>query len=245
MTPAGQASKKAQRMLGRFLYFFGILITLALGSVTIWGDLEASLFDVSIQAQRNLDSLRCPVLITRHETGQITASFENTSQRPVNRAIRANISDGFVTLIREENLQLPLQPGERQSWVWEVTADDAAYNYLILARINTLRQSPMPSKSGACGILVVPIPWVSGQKIVIGWLALGLAAIVGGGWLWRRATPTPIQWHPVLVGSAAMSLAVIAVLILGLMGLWIPGVILLAIFVLLLITVASQLLMES
>jgi hypothetical protein len=126
-----------------------------------------------------------------------------------------------------------------------VTADDAAYNYLILARINTLRQSPMPSKSGACGILVVPIPWVSGQKIVIGWLALGLAAIVGGGWLWRRATPTPIQWHPVLVGSAAMSLAVIAVLILGLMGLWIPGVILLAIFVLLLITVASQLLMES
>jgi hypothetical protein len=32
---------------------------------------------------------------------------------------------------------------------------------------------------------------------------------------------------------------------LGLMGLWIPGVILLAIFVLLLITVAAQLLMDS
>lgn len=245
MLPAAPSTNRARRTLGLILYFVGILATLALGAVAIWGDLEASLFDVSIQAQRNLDSLRCPVLITRHETGEITANFENTGQRPINRAIRANISDGFVTLLREADHQLPLQPGERQQMRWEVSADDAAYGYLILARISTLRQSPMPSESGACGILVVDMPWVSGQAIVTVWLIVGIGAMVGGGWLWRRSTPSPIRWRPVSVGSATMSLVVIAVLILGLAGMWVAGILLLALFVLLLITVAAQLLVDS
>jgi hypothetical protein len=241
MTPAAHLSDKARRTLGIILYSLGILMTLALGAIAVWGDLEASLFDVSIRSERSLRSLNCPVLITSREKGEISASFENTSQRPVNRAIRAHISQGFVTLFREENLQLPLQPGERQRWTWYVTADDAAYGSLILARISTLRQAPMPSESSTCGILVLNIPWVSGSVIVASWLILGLAAMAGGTWLWLKASPPQMTGRrPTMLSMSAISVLLIAILIVGLAGLWVLGVMLLALFVLLLITILAQ-----
>jgi hypothetical protein len=246
MTPGTPPSNKARRMLAMIVYCLGILMTLALGAVAIWGDLEASLFDVSIRAQRSLRSLNCPVLITSHETGEISASFQNTGQQPVNRAIRAHISEGFVTLFREENLQLPLQPGERQRWTWYVTADDAAYGSLILVRVSTLRQAPLPSESSTCGILVLNIPWVNGRVVVAGWLILGLAATAVGGWLWLRSTPLQtIKRRPAILSMSAVTLVVIALLLVGLAGLWVVGVLLLALLVLLLITIVAQFLSGS
>jgi hypothetical protein len=241
MTPAAHPSNKARRTVGTILYSLGILMTLALGAIAVWGDLEASLFDVSIRAERSLRSLNCPVLITSHETGQISASFQNTSQQPVNRAIRAHISQGFITLFREENLQLPLQPGERQHWTWYVTADDAAYGSLILVRVSTLRQAPMPSESSTCGIIVLDIPWVSGRIAVAVWLILGLTATAGGTWIWLKASPPQMRDRRLaMLSMSAISLLVIAILIVGLAGLWVLGVILLALFVLLLITILAQ-----
>jgi len=241
MTSAARPSNKTRCTLGIILYSLGTLMTLVLGTIAVWGDLEASLFDVSIRAERSLRSLNCPVLITSHETGQISASFQNTSQQPVNRAIRAHISQGFITLFREENLQLPLQPGEQQRWTWYVTADDAAYGSLILVRVSTLRQAPMPSESSTCGILVLDIPWMSGWIVVVTWLILGLTATAGGMWLWLKASRHQItDRRPTMLSMSAISLLVIAILIVGLAGLWVLGVILLALFVLLLITILAQ-----
>ncbi|MBX3000948.1 MAG: hypothetical protein KF893_20670 [Caldilineaceae bacterium] len=240
MRPTAPPERSPQRSLAFLLYTVGMIALLALGAVAIWGDLEASLFDVSIRPERSLRSLRCPVLITRQETGQISASFENTGQRPVNRAIRAHISEGFVTLYREENVQLPLQPGERQRWIWNVTAADAAYGYLILARVSALRQAPMPSEGAACGIFVINFPWVKGSLLVTIWLLGGLAAVVGGGWLWWRQGLLATPWRGSTLTLIAMTVVVMAILIVGLSGLWVVGVLLLALFVLLFISALVQ-----
>jgi hypothetical protein len=242
-----QRSNRRQRTLGVALYALGVLLTLALGAVAIWGDLEASLFDTAIQAEESLSSMRCPVLITRDEVGRISASFENTGTRPVNRAIRAHISQGYVTLFREESLQLPLQPGERQRWTFGVTAEDAAYgSSLILARVSTLRQAPMPSQSRACGIVVLGIPWVNGALVTGAWLALGLLGLVGGGWLWARASQPLVgrRRHAAnaMVAIGAVTLAVLAA---GLAGAWVLGVLLLALWVLLMIAVATQAILDD
>lgn len=240
-------SMQSQRSLGALLYALGVLLTLALGAVAIWGDLEASLFDTAIQAEESLSSLRCPVMITRDETGEISARFENTGTHPVNRAIRAHISQGYVTLIREEALQLPLQPGESQRWTFGVTADDAAYgSSLILARVSALRQAPMPSQSRACGVIVLGIPWVSGAVVTGAWLALGLLGLAGGGWLWARAS-RPLTGRRSHVAYAMMAIAAVtlAVLAAGLTGAWVLGVLLLALWVLMMIAVATQAILDD
>jgi hypothetical protein len=179
--------------------------------------------------------------------GRVSARFENTGQRPVARAIRVHISQGFVTLFREEDVKLPLQPGERQRLAWEVTADDAAFgSSLILVRISTLRQAPMPSQSNACGIFVVDLPWVSGALVTAAWLGLGLLGIGAGGWLWLRAS-RPLTARRRSAGNAMVTVAIaaIAALAVGLAGFWVFGIALLAILVLLLIALASQAILDS
>lgn len=238
-------SMNLKRTVGVTVFLAGTLLTVALAALAVWGDLEASLFDVSVRAEKRLASLRCPVLITSQETGQVLASFRNTGQRPVNRAIRVHISQGFVTLIREEALQLPLQPGETRRWTWDVTAQDAVYGSLILVRVSTLRQAPMPSESQACGIVVLDLPWVSGGLVMAAWLILGLAGLLGGGWLWLRAS-RPLVGRRRTATNALIAVAGVAfaALIAGLGGAWIPGVLLLALLVLLLISIVAHLLLD-
>ncbi len=236
-----------RRRLGVVLYALGVLLTISLAATAIVGDMEASLFDTAIRAEQPLRSMRCPVLITPDQVGRISASFENTGQRPVERAIRAHITQGFVTLYREENVRLPLQPGERQRLTWEVTADDAAFGRsIILARISTLRQAPMPSQSQSCGIVVLNIPWVSGTAVTVLWLGLGLLGMAGGGWLWRRAS-LPLTARRRSAAGAMLAVGALAAgsLLAGLAGLWTLGVILLAVFILLLIAIASQAILDS
>ena len=237
----------SRRRLGVALYALGILLIIALAATAVVGDMEASLFDAAIRPEETLRSMRCPVLITRDQVGRVSARFENTGQRPVARAIRVHISQGFVTLFREEDVKLPLQPGERQRLAWEVTADDAAFgSSLILTRISTLRQAPMPSQSNACGIFVVDLPWIGGTLATAAWLTLGLLGIGAGGWLWLRAS-RPLTARRRSAGNAMLAVAIttLAALAAGLAGFWVFGVALLAILVLLLIALASQAILDS
>lgn len=241
-----QRTTKTLRIFSVLIYSLGILLGIGLAAVAVWSDLEASLFDISIRAEKSLSSLRCPLLITRDETGLVTARFENTGTRSVERAIRTHISQGFVTYFREERLQLPLAPGETASAAWTVSADDAAYGMLVLVRVNTLRQAPMPSQSSSCGILVLDIPWVRGAWLVAAWLLLALAGIVGGGWLWLKASrPLVGRRGAATVSMAAVAALVLAGLVAGLAGQWVLGVIILALFVLLMIAILAQLVLDS
>lgn len=225
------------------LFVMGLLMTLTLGALAIWSDFEASLFDISIRAESSLNSLRCPILITNYEQGQVSAAFRNTGERPVNRPVRARISDGFVTLIREENVQLPLQPGEQKRQHWDISPADAVYDgWLILVRVSTLRQAPMPSQSNTCGILVLNLPGVQGWAVVSAWLSVGLAAMFGGAFLWWRSRPATARSRPLALAAGANGLVVLAVLACGLTGQWLLGIVLLAILVLLIVATVVQIL---
>jgi hypothetical protein len=187
------------------------------------------------------------VLITRDEWGRFRLASRTPAQRPVNRAIRAHISQGFVTLIREERPATALAAGRRQRWTFGVTAEDAAYgSSLILVRVSTLRQAPMPSQSRACGIVVLGIPWVSGSAGDGRLAGVGLVGpggrrvAVGAGQPTAGGPPAPRAYAMI-----AISVVTLAVLAVGLAGAWVLGVLLLALWVLLLIAVASQAILDS
>jgi hypothetical protein len=215
------------RPLAVLLFSLGLLLGLVLFGATIWADFEAVLFNPGLSYDAPLRSLRCPVMITRSQTGTVTASLANPLDRSTERYVRAHITDGYVTLIREVNKSVPLAPGEKQQLKWSVTADDAAFDRFILIKIVVRGRYPLPSRQGTCGVLVVDVPFLKGGQVFGLSLAVGLLSMVAGYSLWSRACrPLGQREQQVARAMVALTAVVIVGTFVGWMGWWLPGFIL-------------------
>lgn len=157
----------ALRIIGFLIYLVGIAAGAALTGLSAWGDIEANTFDAAIQAEEPLKTLRCPVFIGKDETGYITAKIENTAGREVQPLVRARITQGFATLMREEKNREAIPAGESLTVQWAITANDAAYHEIIMASIYQFSNYSLPSRRGSCGVVVVPVAGLTGQQFYI------------------------------------------------------------------------------
>ncbi|HDQ71189.1 MAG TPA: hypothetical protein ENN19_03715 [Chloroflexi bacterium] len=165
-------------------------------------------------------------MITKSETGTVSASLTNPLDRPIKRYVRAHITDGYVTLMREINDLVPLDPGETQQLAWSVTADDAAFERLILVKVIVRGRYPLPSQQGTCGILVVDAPNLTGRQVFGISLAISLLSMALGFGVWFRASkPLREGGHQAVRAMAALTVGVLAGMIVGLMGWWATGII--------------------
>ncbi len=212
------------RSLGIFLFFVGLLLGMGLFGATVWADFEAVLFNPGLQQEAPLRSLRCPVMITEAETGTVTASLFNPLDRSTERYVQAHITDGYVTLMREVNRSVSLNPGERQQLAWEVTADDAAFERFILVKVVLRGRYPLPSRQGTCGILVVSVPFLTGEQVFGLGFGAALLCMAGGLLLWLRASDShPKQRRRVARAMGALAGSILVGTTVGLLGWWLPG----------------------
>ncbi len=214
------------RPLAILLFSLGLLLGSALFAVMIWSDFEAALFNPGLQQDAALRSLRCPVLITTSETGTVTASLRNPLDRSTERYVRAYITDGFVTLMREVNRSVSLAPGETARLEWTVTADDAAFERLILLKVVVRGRYPLPSRQGTCGILVVDAPLLKGSQIFALWLGASLLCMGLGLRLWVRVRRSlREQERQATRAMAALAGSVVVGMIIAWFGWWVPGLV--------------------
>jgi hypothetical protein len=158
----------------------GLLLLASGAFVSAWPDMEASLFDATTAsvASARLGGLRCPVLMAEDEPTSVRAALNNRGAVREAFLVRARISAGFVSYWRQDSQQVVLDPGRSLALAWPVTAADAAYGRLVLARVLATRGTRLPARQQACGILVIPVRGVSGGVVFAGWLAVGLAFIL-------------------------------------------------------------------
>jgi hypothetical protein len=228
------SENKAIRTLGVLIFAAGVVLGMALFGSAVWGDFEATLFDTSMRGNAPLKTLRCPVMITSAGPGTVTATFTNPLEKPIDYYIRAHITQGYVTLMREEITNLALDPGETQAVQWTVTPDDAAYGRLILLRVRLAAKYPLPSRHGSCGILVVDLPYFSGNLIFAFALAASLLSMASGAGLWVVANrPLSGPGLDVTRAMGALAGSVLAGTIVALLGWWLPGGLILVFTVLL------------
>lgn len=219
-----EIQSKSFRILSVFIFATGVLLGLVFIGIAVWGGIEAYMFDASLRAEASLTSLKCPVMITTAETGTVQASFNNPTERVIAPAVRAHISEGHVILMRQINTRVDLEPGESREITWTVEPEDAAFGRFILVRVHMFRLAPLPSRSGSCGIMVVDLPFLSGNQVVAFTLAASLTGMIVGGSLWvtgnrplRRRTLHATKGMGFLAGS------VLAGIIAGLQGWWFIG----------------------
>jgi len=223
------------RRLGLMLYVLGILIGMALAAGVTWSDLEASLFDPGITPNSPLRTLRCPVAITRHETGKIAAALKNSTDVEKNFYTRAHTSQGYVTYLREERKQIRVASGEKGVISWEIYPEDAAFHRLVLFRVYVNAAYPIPSQGSSCGVLVLDIPLLTGTQFFFVLLGLSLAGVIGANVLWQVTNrPMSANLRNMREQSNALAIIVFGALAAGYIGSWILGVVLCAISLLLL-----------
>lgn len=239
---------KIFRTTGIILFAIGVLLGMTLTAVTIWTDLEASFFD-SASASRGDDplrTLRCPVLMTQSETGTIRATFKNTADKPIELMLRAHITDGFVTLMREVNTTLPLEPGEKETVEWSLTSDDVAYRWLILARVLQFRYYPLPARQASCGVLVVDVPFLSGNQLFALVIVVSFLSVAGGMALWSAGN-RPLKGSPLatLRTMAALSITLLIGFLVSFLESWLIGALLFAVTLLLILEIIRQAMTSS
>ncbi len=232
-----QVSRSFRKYLSILFLAVGLLLLALMAFVFFWPDMEASLFDSSTTASADqaLSGLRCPYVMTAAETAQIRAVFENPEEREISFIVRARISQGYVSLIRQDSEVVRIAPGERLEKRWPVTADDAAYGRLIMARIFATRSAASAAQQSSCGILLVNTTAVTGQTLVILGLAGSLLAlVVGSGLWWQLERPLNERRRLAARDFGVVTLVVFSSMAAGMGGAWVLSLLLLILSLLLL-----------
>ncbi len=224
--------KKRTAVVGIVLFSFGALICLALALFMVWADMEARLFDPSMSGESAL-GVRCPAIMGGDERVSVSAGFHNPLDRAARFVVRTNVSEGHVTVMRRLDAQIDLEPGERQRLEWEASAEDAVYGLFALVKVHLMGYYPLPGRQGSCGILLVNLP-LPGSVIFAATLGLAVLGMGGGYALWVWAS-RPLTESMLDTSRAMIVLAALVLLgvFLGLVNIWMVGVVVVAITVLL------------
>ena len=195
-----------------------ILITLA-----TWADQEASLFESTSAYDTNLPTLRCPVMIAHDENSAITVTLKNPSTYPVSPLTTAHITSGFVMLINSFEEIPSIPPGGKVAYSWPIVPADAAYKTLILARVFVQGSYPLPSRTGSCGVFVLPFGGVPGRAVAMLLLVLCLVGMGLGLFFWRGKGALSSRHSSLFAGMLALAGLVVIGLFSILIGSWLLG----------------------
>jgi hypothetical protein len=231
---------------GVVLTVLGLAVALVFQTAFTWGLIESTKFDQGDPAlfvsSENLKSLQCPLIVTSKEVGVVRATFSNPEEMDRVRNVRANISDGYISLRREVNTRLPLAPGETQTLTWEVTTDDAVWNRFIIVRVFALPTSAdMPAMTATCSILTLDWPGVSGRLLANLLLVICIMGPLLGLGLWFAINRPLASKQRYQFRLASVITAVILIgLFVSLAKLWVLSVLILTITLIVLVSLGLE-----
>ncbi|MFN2144550.1 MAG: hypothetical protein ACK2T7_04320 [Anaerolineales bacterium] len=213
--------KKLKNGLILTLFILSAAIGFALLTVGVWGDAEASMFDLIDKGEKRLGTLSCPILITAQDQEQFSAKFHNPLEREIKPAVRVRVSSGHLTMIAQDDIKFQLAPDESRKLAWPVDPDDAVYGKMVLVKVYMFRNYPIPSKHDTCGIFVLDIPVLKGKQIVFGSLGLSMVGMVAGIFLWQRNNKLMTKrqeelYRAMLIMAGSLAFGLIA----SLLGYW-------------------------
>jgi hypothetical protein len=232
---------KQRRSLGIVFFSCGILVNILFFALLSWPGLEAYDYFGYQPAEAALTSLRCPFVLTTHESGQVTATYTNPSRLTFTPQFRVVISSPDL-LNRTVKTTPSIAPGETMVMHWAITSNDVVFGRMILAEVYVSPVYGTPNRVGRCGTLWVDLPQLTGMQIFVGALAAGLL-LTGLGWgLWIvRYRPKQGDGSDVTGAMLALTAIVLLGMVAGILGWWLIGVACLVLSLLLILSTLGHL----
>lgn len=206
------------------VFVVSALISSTLMFISVWGDLEASMFSATLKGDERLGSLDCPTILTTKEVGKVSAKFTNPMDRDIKPSVRVHISSGHLTLMREENVKFQLAPDKSKELYWSVEPEDATYGKMVLVKVFLFPNHPIPSKQGTCEIFVLDVPTFTGKQLVYSSMIISFLGMTGGVAGWRlNNPPMPNKSKEGFRTFAILAGTIIVGTIAGVQGIWLVG----------------------
>lgn len=213
-------NNQATSITGLLIYALGVMAGILLITISTWADMEAASYGFQRRSSDPLSGLACPILLTRNETGIISLSVSNPTDKPLHPSARTEISAEFEPKIFVESVDL--EPGQSKKLEWTVGPENVDLGYFILANVQVYASYPIPNREKTCGILMVDLPG-SGKVVVIALAAVGLIGLSLGLYLIGKLGPpekaAAYTWNAIIFLTAL----IVVGLILSFMGSWIPA----------------------
>jgi hypothetical protein len=232
--------KKSGRTISIILYFFGVLFAILFAGSIIWANFELPFyFDYSYAAVRteNLSAsdLNCPQFLTTNETGLVSTQITNNTDKIIYPIFRGEVSY-LGGSVRDFELKPTILPGESNLIEFEINEEDIVFNFMILVRTYQLPTYKTPAQSGSCAIVMLPIPLLTGDQVYYLSLFVILLLLAAGIFLWGKNN-RPLQGLSRRVFNVMNLLAILllAAIVSGINGGWLPGLGLLVVIVLLIL----------
>jgi len=231
-----KTNQKGIRFLSIVLFFMGTILGMALFGSIVLVNLEAKFFFGGIKiAEEDLKTLHCPPIITPIDRSAVTATITNNTNRTIKPLYRMNMSNNTeITRLVETTPEIA--PGETMQVEWMVNPEDAIYGNLILVKVMQYNTRMTPSREATCGTLVLKIPYLSGSQVLLTGILSSLVLMRLGIILWLKSN-NPLIGRSLNVRNAMLSLVFVigSGIIASCFGIWLLGIILLAICLLLIV----------
>jgi hypothetical protein len=238
-----RSRNRIARFVGLLLFSVGTLLGIGLAGVAIWADFEAVFYGFMKMGNKPISSLQCPVIMTRSETGKISATFKNPLDKPIQLMLRTDISGPTLSM---ERTRLALEPGEKKQAEWTVTRDNIDLGFFVFAQVSSYPVYPFPFRQTTCGIFVMDMFGLSGKQITTGALVGSVLGLLIGLGLWQAGN-RPLSGRRM---EATYAMQFLAVIVLGAMfvafrGWWLVGILLLTVALLMLVSIGYFLSMPA
>ncbi|MEN8240941.1 MAG: hypothetical protein ABFS17_03380 [Chloroflexota bacterium] len=202
-------------IFGMLLSALGILICLAIFGASVYADFEATMFDNPPNAKETIRPFTCPIVIDIDEIGVVRATVKNVSPAIVRQTVIGYFGQLTSETMREETFKSYFDPYEAKEVEWEIAADDAVGDHLILVKVHLKGRLVTPARESVCGVLVFDLPGnFTGTQVLIFLIVAGLALMVGGGRVWWAFSVPRVPFNP------AEKWAVISLIVIIVVGLF-------------------------
>jgi hypothetical protein len=228
--------KPQNKILGYFgltIFFIFSLLGILFFAGLNWAHLESHFyFGFNGGAETKL-YLVCPHIITPQDSATVSARIFNKTDKVISPFIESQIS-GLV--LDDERIQASVEPGQTQELKWKVGPENVTFGHLIMAQVYQFESYKTPTATATCGSLFLNLPLFSGIQLYYLTMIISLAGMLAGMLLWYSNTRKPgvtLREH----GSGMIVLIVIIMIgiYFGSQGLWIFGVLALALSVIMFI----------
>lgn len=226
--------------LGTAFFFLGVLIAILVAVGSAWADYEGLSYFATGAAYDPFYGLNCPVLLSPAEVGVVSARFQNQTDKAIEPYYEVEVSG--LTASRQLHGHLVVDPGMTRDAAWTVDARDIDLGDFVLVKVDVLPVAGYRTREATCGILVVPLPGLTGKSALFLIVLVSILCMLAGLILpvigvapaeaakFDREASTP--WRRLI---QTLGLAGALAMLSGLAGWWLPALVLCAISLLLLV----------